>query len=103
MNTFYTAFEVLKRYIETVQELTIVNFTLKHMTNRCVIWVADNDQDITHFICEKHSPTNFIIYGYDNNYAQVVQTSYDYADVNTPPLGTFMQPDDNSEDIPDEP
>ncbi|MBP5362729.1 MAG: hypothetical protein J6Y71_06905 [Ruminococcus sp.] len=103
MNTFYTAFEVLKRYIETVQELTIVNFTLKHMTNRCVIWVADNDQDITHFICEKHSPTHFVIYGYDNDYAQVVQTSYDYADVNTPPLGTFMQPDDDSEDIPDEP
>lgn len=103
MNTFYTAFEVLKRYIETVQELTIVNFTLKHMTNRCVIWVADNDQDITHFVCEKHSPTHFVIYGYGNDYAQVVQTSYDYADVNTPPLGTFMQPDDDSEDTPDEP
>ena len=101
MNTFYTAFEVLKRYIETVQELTIVNFTLRHLANRCVIWVADNDQNITHFVCEKHSPTQFLIYGYDNNYEQVVQTSYDYADVNTPPLGEYVQPEDPAEDNSD--
>ena len=90
MNTFYTAFSVLKRYIEEVQELTPVNFTSTEIYNRCVIWVEDNDRNLTHFICEKHSPTHFVIYGYDNEYTQVVQTSYDYADVNTPPLARIL-------------
>ena len=98
MNTFYTAFSVLKRYVEEVQKLTIVNFTATQLNKRCIIWVEDNDQGITHFICEKHSPTQFIIYGYDNDYTQVVQTSYDYADVNTPPLARIL--DDEEEPAP---
>ena len=90
MNTFYTAFSVLKRYIEEVQELTPVNFTSTQINERCIIWVEDNDRDLTHFICEKHSPTHFVIYGYDNEYTQAVFTSYDYADVNTPPLARII-------------
>ena len=90
MNTFYTAFSVLKKYVEEVQELTPVNFTATEINSRCVIWVEDNEQGLTHFICEKHSPTHFVIYGYDNEYTQAVQTSYDYADVNTPPLARII-------------
>lgn len=97
MNTFYTAFSVLKRYIEEVQELTPVNFTSTQLNERCIIWVEDNDRDLTHFICEKHSPTHFVIYGYDNEYTQAVFTSYDYADVNTPPLARIL---DNEEPEP---
>lgn len=83
MNTFYTAFEVLKRYIESL-ELTITNFTPQPFYNRSVMWVAANDSGYTHFICEKHSPTQFVIYGYNNDGEQTLSTGFDYADVNTP-------------------
>ena len=83
MNTFYTAFDVLKRYIEGL-ELTIVNFTPQPFYNRCIMWVEENASGYTHFICEKHSPTQFVIYGYNNDGEQTLCTGYDYADVNTP-------------------
>lgn len=86
MNTFYTAYSVLKGYIEK-QELSIINFSLlKQSPDRVVIWVEDNLQQITHYVCVKMSCTQFLIWGYNNNYEQVVSTGFDYADVNTPEL-----------------
>lgn len=84
MNTFYTAFDVLKRYINS-QGLEIVNFSLQHQApDRVVMWVEDNDKGFTHFVCVKMSCTQFLIWGYDNNYSEKLATSFDYADVNTP-------------------
>lgn len=86
MNTFYTAYNVLKKYISE-QGLEIVNFSLiKQAPDRVVIWVEDNDKGITHYVCVKMSCTQFLIWGYDNNYEEKISTSFDYADVNTPPL-----------------
>jgi hypothetical protein len=87
MNTFYSPYSVLKKYIQDVQNLEIVNFSLLQQSpNRIVMWVADNDKNLTHFVCVKMSSTQFLIWGYNNNYEQVINTSYDYADVNTPNL-----------------
>ena len=48
------------------------------------MWVEDNSQGITHFVCVKMDCTQFLIWGYNNNYEQIVATGYDFADVNTP-------------------
>lgn len=86
MNTFYTAFDVLKNYIKN-KGLEIVNFSLiRNSPCRVVIWVSDNTQGITHFVCVQMSPTQFCIWGYGENYQQIEATSFDYADVNTPQL-----------------
>lgn len=85
MNTYYSAFEVGKKYVEGLG-LSMVNFTLRQVTNRVTIWVADNEAGYTHFVVQKLSPTQFIIWGYDNEYTQKSYTSFDYADVNTPQL-----------------
>lgn len=86
MNTFYTAFQVLKDYIEK-EGYTISNFSLMgNAPDRVVIWVAENEKGITHFVCVKMGCTQFLIWGYSNDYSQVIATGFDYADVNTPPL-----------------
>lgn len=86
MNTFYTAFDVLNRYVKQ-QGLTIVNFSLQEQSpDRVVIWVENNESKITHFVCIKLSCTQFLIWGYNSEYEQVLATGYDFADVNTPPL-----------------
>nr|DAX02407.1 MAG TPA: hypothetical protein [Caudoviricetes sp.] len=86
MNTFYTSFSVLKSFIHK-EGLTIVNFSLiEQAADRVTIWVEDNDKGYTHFTCIKMSCTQFIIFGYNNNYEQILVTGYDFADVNTPPL-----------------
>lgn len=85
MNTFYTAFSVLKHYIKSLN-LSIANFSLaENAPDRVVIWVEENAQGITHLVCIKMSCTQFLIWGYGNNYEEVIHTSFDYADVNTPP------------------
>lgn len=84
-NTYYSAFDVLKSYIKS-QELTIVNYTVKQRYTHCTMWVAPNEGNITHFVCDKVSPTQFIIYWYGEDYAQLGQTSFDFVDVNTPDL-----------------
>ena len=84
MNVFYTAFDVLKRHIEK-QGLKMNYFSLAGQSpNRVIMWVEDNPQGITHFVCVKMDCTQFLIWGYNNNYEQIVATGYDYADVNTP-------------------
>lgn len=84
MNTFYTAFDVLKKYIERTGH-TISFFSLSEQSpDRVVMWVEENVEEITHFVCAKMSCTQFLIWGYDNNFRQVISTGFDYADVNTP-------------------
>ena len=50
------------------------------------MWVEDNDKNITHLVCVRMACTQFLIWGYNNNYEQVISTGFDYADVNTPEL-----------------
>lgn len=84
MNTFYTAFSVLKSYIEK-QGLTIVNFAMQECSpDRVVMWVTENGAGITHFVCMKVSPTQFLLWWYGNDYTELGHTSFDYADTNTP-------------------
>ena len=50
------------------------------------MWVEDNDRNITHLVCIKMACTQFLIWGYNSNYEQIIATGFDYADVNTPEL-----------------
>ena len=50
------------------------------------MWVEDNDRTITHLVCIKMACTQFLIWGYNSNYEQIIATGFDYADVNTPEL-----------------
>ena len=83
-NTFYTAFSVLKDYI-TKQGLEIVNFAMQDCSpDRVVMWVTENGAGITHYVCRKVSPTQFLLWWYGSDYAEIGRTSFDYADANTP-------------------
>lgn len=83
-NTFYMAFNVLKKWI-TDNGLTIVNFSMQDCSlDRVVMWVQENAAGYTHFVCIQTSPTQFLIWGYGNDYTQLLSTSYDFADANTP-------------------
>lgn len=92
-NRYYTAYGVLKNFLDT-HNYVISNFNLiKQATDRIIIWVEDNSgyiegitdsEHITHFICVKLAPTQFEIWGYLGDYSQCYRTSFDYADVNTP-------------------
>lgn len=83
MNTFYSAFQVLKKYIED-NDMVITNYTPQPFYSRCVMWVSENAGGYSHFVCEKKSPTQFTIYGFNGQYEQILFTGYDFADVNTP-------------------
>lgn len=84
-NTFYTAYAVLKKWIED-NGLTIVNFSMQQCsTDRVVMWVDENGAGYTHFVCIKISPTQFLLWGYGSDYQELLHTSFYYADVNTPP------------------
>lgn len=85
MNTFYNAFQVLKHYVTEVKELTVTAYAPREKLTRCIMWVAENDGGYSHFICEQLSRTQFQIWAYDGEYAEIERTSFDYADVNTPP------------------
>lgn len=85
-NTFYSAFDVLKKYI-TDSGYSVTNFSLVFQSpDHVTMWVAENAQEITHFVAQKISPTQFLIWGYGENYAERLSTSFDFADVNTPPI-----------------
>lgn len=99
-NRYYTAYGVLKKFLDD-HEYVISNFSLiKQAVDRAVIWVEDNtgsidgvtdSEHITHFICVKLAPTQFQIWGYLGNYQQCYNSSFDYADVNTPsPLNSDL-------------
>lgn len=88
-NTYFSAYQVLKRYITDTMELTPVNYSTRSRYCYCTMWVEQNDSNISHFICEKKSPTQFLIWWYDNDYKELGRTSFDYADVNTPRLALF--------------
>lgn len=88
-NRFYSAYNVLHWFITSVQEQTVVNYTVRQRYTHCTMWVADNDANITHYNCDKLSPTEFVIRWYGgeaDNYAQLGSTAYDFTDINTPPL-----------------
>ena len=83
-NTFYTAYSVLKKWIDD-NGLTIVNFSMQQCSpDRVVMWVQENAAGYTHFVCVKISPTQFLLWGYGDDYTEKLHTSFDYADVNTP-------------------
>lgn len=85
-NRIYTAYSVLQKYLKD-NNYTITYFSLiKQSPDRVIIWVDDNDNNITHFTCIKLSCTEFIIYGYGENYQQLISTGFDFADYNTPYL-----------------
>ncbi len=85
INTCYTAFSVLKNYIKK-KELIPVNFSLSHQqnTNLITMWVEENTQEITHFVCRKNSDTFFEIWTFSDDYINTNYECFDYADVNTP-------------------
>lgn len=78
--TYYSAFDVLKRYI-IENGYTITNFNLSEQRpDNVIIWIDDNNEKkITHFICEKNSPTQFIIWAYLSDGTEVIHTSMSYA------------------------
>lgn len=85
-NTFYSCFSVLEMICRQ-RELSIVNVSLQdYSPDRVAVWVAENEQEITSIICLKVSPTQFLVWFYGNEYEQVESTSYNFADVNTPPI-----------------
>lgn len=86
-NTFYTAYSVLKTYLDK-HDYEIVNLSLiNQAVDRVVIWVnAPDDEAPTHFVCLKISTTQFLIWGYKSDYTEVLHTSFSFADVNTPEL-----------------
>ena len=86
-NTYYTAYGVLKKYLSD-RGYTIVNFSLQHQAvDRIEMWVEPTgDAAPVNFVCVKMSPTQFLIWGYKNDYTQVVSTGYNFADVNTPSM-----------------
>lgn len=50
------------------------------------MWVAPNDSDITHFVCRKVGPLQFMLNWYGEDYAEIGNTSFEFSDVNTPTL-----------------
>lgn len=84
MNTVYTAFDVLKHYIES-KGLKLSYMVLNRQSpSRVEMWVEENEQNIVNFVCIQESATQFLIWGYADDYSQILATSFNYADVNTP-------------------
>lgn len=85
-NRIYTAYSVLKKYIDD-HGYTITNYSLlKQSPDRVIMWVDENPEHHTHFVCIKMSCTQFLIWGYGEDYKQSLYTSFDFADQNTPYL-----------------
>lgn len=86
MGTEYSAFDVLKSWC-TTNNFTVTNFSL---TTDCYpdgvqFWVEPKD-NIVNLVCRKLGDTQFFIWGYNSSYTEIFRTSFNYADVNTPPL-----------------
>lgn len=85
-NTYYSAFTVAKNYCDD-NNLTISNYGLIDSSpNYIYIFVEINNKNISNIVCLKNSATQFLIWAYGNDYAEISRTSYNYADVNTPNL-----------------
>lgn len=90
-NTFYTCMSVLQAYIKA-HNWSISNFTLENQSpNRVAVWLDENPEGVTKLVCYKVSLTQFIIWAYNSNYEEIkaLSTSFDYSDVNTPPLEPY--------------
>lgn len=86
-NTFYTAFKVLKNFVETEKGYTVNNFGFPdNCITKCMIWVNENADNVTRLFCKQLSPTTFVIIAFDGLYSMVYITAKDYTDVNTPPV-----------------
>ena len=84
-NTFYTPSTVLTKYASD-NDYTITNISLEFCERSSVkAWVTEKD-GTTSLLCIQHTPTMFEIFGYNSNYTETFRTSFDFADVNTPPL-----------------
>lgn len=87
-NTYYNCMSVLQAYIKA-HNWSISNFTLENQSpNRVAVWLDENPENVVKLVCYKVSLTQFIIWAYGSDYAEIKQytTSFDYSDVNTPPL-----------------
>lgn len=91
-NRYYTAYGVLKNYLTVEHDYTIVNYSLQNQAvDRVQIWVETPNDGLMNFVCIKLSPTQFHIWGYNTRYQLVLQTGYNFADVNTPsPLNSEL-------------
>lgn len=86
MNTEYSAFDVLKKYAtDNGYEVTNFSLTTDCYPDGVQFWVAPHN-NVVNLVCRKLGLTQFFIWGYDSNYTEVFRTSYNFADVNTPPL-----------------
>lgn len=86
LNVEYSAFDVLKTYC-TNNDYNVTNFSL---TSDCYpdgvqFWVEPKG-GVVNLVCRKLGATQFFIWGYNSEYTEVFRTSFNYADVNTPPL-----------------
>lgn len=78
-DTYYTAFSVLKQYLEK-KGYTVNNVNLYEQSpDRVVMWIDENSNGCTHCICIKCSYTQFLIWEYDNNGNEIFHTSVDKA------------------------
>lgn len=78
--TYYNAFDVLKKWLEE-NNYIITNFELmRQRPDNVLIWVDNNNSlSATHFVCEKNSPTQFLIWGYNEDGEQIYNTSLSFA------------------------
>lgn len=84
-NTFYSAQSVLVNFAAS-NGYVCTNMSLKWCgVKYCKMWVEEKE-GVTSLLCIQHTRTAFEIFGYGSDYAEVFRTSFDYADVNTPPL-----------------
>lgn len=86
MNTEYSAFDVLKKYAtDNGYEITNFSLTTDCYPDGVQFWTEPHN-NVVNLVCRKLGLTQFFIWGYDSNYTEVFRTSYNFADVNTPPL-----------------
>ena len=84
-NTFYSAQSVLVNFAAS-NEYVCTNMSLKWCgVKYSKMWVEEKE-GVTSLLCLQLTRTAFEIRGYGSDYAEVFRTSFDYADVNTPPM-----------------
>lgn len=83
---------MLTDYIKQ-KELTIINFSLSEQqsSDLITIWVEENAQEITHFICRKNSNVFFEIWTFSHNYVNINYECFDYSNVNTPDIRSVKE------------
>lgn len=88
MNTIYTPLSVVKKYCEDNDfEINAIS-NLSQSPEFISVFLAPNESETAKIVCLQTSPTQFLLWTYGNDYAQKVATSFDFSDVNTPPLET---------------